>query len=112
MNQYKVTSIHDVFEDDYNDGELDRFDGWINSEPVTADSPRKALEIYVKKYLFMDYVEKHYAFENGQAFTSRLVDSDFHEADENEKQLWMQGNMRLYSENIMFQVHELVPALL
>lgn len=113
MNQYKVTSIHDVYEDDFNDGELDRVNGWSESKTILdAANPRQALKTYVEKHLCMDYVEEHYTFEIGQAFTSRLVDVDGYEADENEKELWKQGKMKLYSENIMFQVHELVPALL
>ena len=113
MNQYKVTSIHDVYEDDYNDGELDRVSGWAGSKTILdAANPRQALKIYVEKYLHMDYVEEHYIFENGQAFTSRLVDVECFVANENEKELWKRGKMKLYSENIMFQVHQLVPASL
>ena len=110
MKTYIVKSYHDIFVDDYNEGEGKNVNSYTLNGEVRADNPKEAVNIY-----FKDHLGYNLGFENCEVCpdessliqTSCLVDVDNLQPSEQEVKMWENGEVDLYANNILMYVYEL-----
>ena len=110
MKTYIVKSYHDIFVDDYKEGEGKNVNSYTLSGEVRADTPKEAVNIYLNGNLGYNL-----GFENcevcpaekGLVQTSCLVDADSLQPSEQVVKMWENGEAILYANNIQIYVYEL-----
>ena len=111
MKTFKIHSAHDVYIDDYEQGELDRVNGYTVTNEVEANDVWEAIEKYFETTLYYDFkkdnASKSDEVEN-ELHYSVLVDVENFEASENQIEKWKQGKEKLYSSNITITVYEII----
>lgn len=107
MKKYRITSVHDVFVDSFKDGELNEVNSYFLEHFIDANNFIDAIKKYFKDFLCYDFDLKYCGKDNVDLFYNVLVDSENIQATENEKILWKNGKMILYSNNITLQCFEL-----
>jgi hypothetical protein len=115
MIEYFIKSYHSIYEDSYNDGELDFANGYELSYFIKADSPANAIQQYIENKLYYKFNSKCFCEDNEQSNVCHynvLVDEENCEASESEYELWKQGKMQLYTDNIRIAVYTMTPVVL
>ena len=111
MKTFKIYSAHDIYTDDYEQGELDRVNGYTVTNEVEANDVWEAIEKYFETTLYYDFkkdnASKSDEVEN-ELHYSVLVDVENLEASENQIEKWKQGKEKLYSSNITITVYEII----
>lgn len=110
MKTYLVKSYHEIFVDDYNEGEGKNVNSYTFSGKVRADSPKEAVNIYLN-----DNLGYNLGFENcevcpdeeGLVQTSCLVDADNLQPSKQVVKMWENGEVDLYANIIQMYVYEL-----
>ena len=115
MKTFKIYSAHDVYIDDYEQGELDRVNGYTVTNEVEANDAWEAIEKYFETTLYYDFkkdnASKSDEVEN-ELHYSVLVDVENLEASEKDVQLWKRNLKKLYSNNITITVYEIIETTL
>ena len=115
MKTFKIRSAHDIYIDDYEQGELDRVNGYTVTNEVEANDVWEAIEKYFETTLYYDFkkdnASKSDEVEN-ELHYSVLVDVENLEASENQIEKWKQGKEKLYSSNITITVYEIIGTVL
>ena len=115
MKTFKIRSAHDIYIDDYEQGELDRVNGYTVTNEVEANDVWEAIEKYFETTLYYDFKKdnssKSDEVEN-ELHYSVLVDVENLEASENQIEKWKQGEEKLYSNNITITVYEIIETVL
>ena len=115
MKTFKIHSAHDVYIYDYEQGELDRVNGYTVTNEVEANDVWEAIEKYFETTLYYDFkkdnASKSDEVEN-ELHYSVLVDVENLEASENQIEKWKQGKEKLYSSNITITVYEIIGTVL
>ena len=115
MKTFKIRSAHDIYIDDYEQGELDRVNGYTVTNEVEANDVWEAIEKYFETTLYYDFkkdnASKSDEVEN-ELHYSVLVDVENLEASENQIEKWKQGKEKLYSSNITIAVYEIIETVL
>ena len=119
MKKFIISSTHEVYKDDYNDGETDYVNGYsLKSKIINSETTKEAIqkyfedELYYKfnvDYAYIDHEEDIDASKNTLNY-SVLVDNENSEASEEEIELWKKDKLELYANNIFLTVHELTEA--
>ena len=111
MKTFKICSAHDIYIDDYEQGELDRVNGYTVTNEVEANDVWEAIEKYFETTLYYDFkkdnASKSDEVEN-ELHYSVLVDVENLKASENQIEKWKQGKEKLYSSNITITVYEII----
>ena len=111
MKTFKIHSAHDIYIDDYEQGELDRVNGYTLTNEVKANDAWEAIEKYFETTLYYDFkkdnASKSDEVEN-ELHYSVLVDVENLEANERQIEKWKQGKEKLYSNNITIAVYEII----
>ena len=111
MKTFKIRSAHDIYIDDYEQGELDRVNGYTVTNEVEANDVWEAIEKYFETTLYYNFKKdnssKSDEVEN-ELHYSVLVDVEALEASENQIEKWKQGKEKLYSSNITITVYEII----
>ena len=110
MKTFKIHSANDVHIDDYEQGELDRVNGYTVTNEVEANVVWEAIEKYCETTLYYDFKQDNaskidvveYLF-----FYSVVVEVENLEANERQIEKWKQGKEKLYSSNITITVLKL-----
>lgn len=118
MNTYIVKTMHDVYVDNYNEGE----DRYVNSydlkEEVKAETPQDAVQQYFEKHLgykfnlndaYIPHKEEEDAPKNVLHY-SVLVDEENVEANKQDIGLWEAGKKELYANNIYLVIYQTIKA--
>jgi len=111
MKTFKVTSYHNVFIDNYKQGEGEHVNSYLIKATIDAENVNDAILQYFKKTLYYSFEFKHAYVDddcNNVLHYSNLVDVDNEEASANEIAKWKQNKLVLYSNNIQVEVHELI----
>lgn len=109
MKKYIVESLHEVYVDDYENGEGEHVNTYTLKNEVHADNPIHA----VNKYL-NDELNYNLGFENCEVYegkrvdTSCLVDVDNDQPDSRMVDEWKQGRITLYANHISMFVSEVI----
>ena len=115
MKTLKIHSAHDVYIEDYEQGELDRVNGYTLTNEVEANDAWEAIEKYFETTLYYDFkkdnASKSDEVEN-ELHYSVLVDVENLEASEKQIEDWKQNKQKLYSNNITITVYEIIETVL
>ena len=115
MKTFKMQSAHDIYIDDYEQGELDRVNGYTVTNEVEANDVWEAIEKYFETTLYYDFkkdnASKSDEVEN-ELHYSVLVDVENLEANEGQIEKWKQGKKKLYSNNITITVYKIIKTVL
>lgn len=115
MKTFKIYSAHDIYIDDYEQGELDRVNDYTLTNEVKANDVWEAIEKYFETTLYYDFKKdnssKSDEVEN-ELHYSVLVDVENLEANGRQIEKWKQGKEKLYSNNITITVHEIIETVL
>lgn len=108
MKRFFISSTHEIFVDDYNEGELNNVNNYDLNSFINAENPKQAIKQYFDTVLGYDFTFENSNFEDGYLNYSVLVDADNLQATEKEKELWKRGKKTLYCDNISLEVSELI----
>jgi len=112
MKKFKITTIHNIYLDSYDNGEQEQVNFYSLEKDIEALTAMDAIEEYFKTFLYYkitrDQIEID-LFNNEILATSVLVNADNVEASKNEINKWVAGNLKLYSNRIDIMVDELKP---
>ena len=115
MKTFKICSAHDVYIDDYEQGELDRVNGYTVTNEVEANDVWEAIEKYFETTLYYNF-KKEYASKSDEVENelhySVLVDVENLEASEKQIEDWKQNKQKLYSNNITITVYEIIETVI
>lgn len=113
MNSYQISSYHEIYEDNYEAGELDRVNSYdIGPWVVKADGPLEAIAKYYNDHLHREFKPKNVMLDEDELtntiYDSSLEDESGLKPSEYELEEWKEGRMKLYANNATIYVHELV----
>ena len=115
MKTFKIHSAHDIYIDDYEQGELDRVNGYTVTNEVEANDVWEAIEKYFETTLYYNF-KKEYASKSDEVENelhySVLVDVENLEASEKQIEDWKQNKQKLHSNNITITVYEIIKTVL
>lgn len=109
MKNYIVKSFHEIFVDDYNEGELNHVNGYALSDEVQADNAQEAVNKYLQGNLGYDSDFKNCEVNPDDKTivqTSCLVDVDNMQPRNRDIELWKRGEVKLYVNHINMTVYE------
>jgi len=113
MNRYQISSYHEIYEDNYEEGEFDQVNSYdIGPWVIKADTPMEAIAKYYNDYLHREFKPEYVTSDDEQANTlydSFLEDESGLKPTEYERNEWKEGRMKLYANNATIFVHELTP---
>lgn len=112
MKTFKIVTIHDVYIDDFEEGEGKHVNCYDIESTVKAESVKEAIKEHYEKHLGFSFSFEHCNYdeeEKNRLDYSNLVDSENSEANEEEKKLWKKGKKTLYANNTTCTVYELTP---
>ena len=112
MKKYLIESLHDVYEDTYEEGEGANVNWYTQDSIIQAKDVKSAIKEYFEKTLYID----NFSFDNTITyedqevlFYSYIVDvENAHITEENILHFWKLGKLRLYSNNVTLRVAEIV----
>lgn len=105
--EFRVVSNHEVYEDSYENGELQYVNGYTLDGIYKVDSWQQAVEKHFNENgLSIDI--KDCEIEDNILYTSCMVNFDGVQPFDNEIQDFKKGLINLYSDNITVTVQELV----
>lgn len=119
MKKFIISSTHEIFKDSYTDGETDYINGYsLKSKIINSETTKEAIQKYFEdelyyKFNFDDAYIGHKEDIDASKNTlhySVLVDAEDNEASETEIDLWKQGKLELYANNIFLTINELIEA--
>lgn len=105
--EFRVVSNHVVYEDNYNDGELEYVNDYTLDGIYKVDNWQQAIENHFNEN-GLSIELKDCEIEDGILYTSRLVNFDGVRPFNNELQDFKKGLINLCSDNITVHVQELV----
>lgn len=106
--KFVISSHHDIYVDDWNEGELDFVNGYSMSETIEAETWKEAVNTYFEKVLHYNLGIENCDIEDDYIVTSCLVDEDILQPTDKEVEDWKEGKRTLYSNVIMVYVDELI----
>ena len=102
-NKYYIESFHDVFIDDYKEGEGKQVNNYNLSAIIDAENVTEAIKKYFDKELFFSFDIKYLDEFN----YSNLVNHENEEATHEEIVLWKDGKKSLYSNDTQLSIYQL-----
>jgi hypothetical protein len=119
MNQYKITTHHNVYVDSYEQGEGEYANGYTLGKTIVAENPRDAIQKYFEEHLYykFEFINAYIHHEEEEDETeykntlnySVLVDEESEEATNEQIELWKERKKVLYSNNISLFIEQLIP---
>lgn len=112
MRNFYITSFHDIYEDDFNEGEGKHVNTFDLKGNIKAENPIEAVKTYIQEVAGYDVsddatIDVHDERPN-VAFWGATVDNDNVQASESEIERWKEGKMKLYSDHMEITVQELI----
>jgi serine/threonine protein kinase len=117
MNHYHISSITEVNEDSFTEGDSRMVNNYHLSQIIPATTPMEAIEFYMQQnFSLRDFNPDNFLLddiEDNVIYTSFLVEmlGEYGESIPSQDTIeqWKQGNKVLYSNNTTLYVKELVP---
>lgn len=118
MKTYFIESTHDVYIDNYNDGETTNVNFYDIKQNVKAENPREAIKKFFEEVLYykFDFESAYIAHEEegeeepkNKLHYAVLVDEESSEANEKDIEKWKKNKKTLYSNNITIYIFEVQP---
>jgi hypothetical protein len=112
MNEYLIKSSHNVYVDDYTEGELEWVNYYTIESTIMTPDVQSAIQAYIEHHLYYKFDSKGFC-EDDESINvghySVLVNEHNDEAEESEIELWKNGKLKLYSNNIRLKIYEITP---
>jgi hypothetical protein len=109
MKTYEITTTHDVYTDNYEDGQTKHVNWYQQTSKQKANSPREAIENHFNNTLYLpfnfDRAEPN--DENTILYWSNLVDENNEQPTTGDIERWKNGTRELYANNIQIEIKEL-----
>ena len=112
MKTFKINSIHTVYIDNFESGEGDFVNAYTMEASIRAETPMDALKSYFKNHLYYDFKNGDLTVDGDNIDYSVLIDAENDEAMPKGIELWKEGKITLYSNNISFEIFELTKVTL
>lgn len=118
MKTYIVKTMHDVYVDDYNEGEGKHVNSYNLKGEIESETPQDAVQQYFDRHLgynfamnnaYVPHKEEEDAPKNVLHY-SVLVDEENVEASKEDIKLWQEGKKELYSNSIYLIIHQTIEA--
>ena len=116
MKTYNIKTRHDIYIDNYKEGQGEHANFFDMEDKIIAETPRQAIEKYFEDILYYSF-----SFENANIAHeededepkntlnySVLVNEDNSEANEMQKKEWKKNKIKLYSNNIHLTITQLI----
>jgi hypothetical protein len=110
MKNYKIKSVHDIYIDSYEQGEVEQSNSYTLNSEIQANDINEAISLYFENVLFykFDFANCSISDDKKVIHYSVLCDSENSEASKSEMELWKKNKLTLYSNNIEIEIFELV----
>ena len=110
MKVYKVASQHNVYIDNFENGEERHVNSYMLSSEIEAENWKSAIQQYFNEFLCFDFdIEySHKDEEENILHYSNLVDVDNTEATQRQISLWKENKLTLYANHSMLTVEQLI----
>jgi hypothetical protein len=110
MKNYKIKSIHHIFIDSYEQGEMEHVNFYNLESEIQANDINEAISLYFENVLFykFDFANCSILDDKKVLHYSVLCDSENCEASKSEMELWKKNKLTLYSNNIDIEIFELM----
>jgi hypothetical protein len=113
MKEYLIKSYHEIYVDDYNEGELDMVNAYTNSAILHAYDPIDSIKEYFNTQFYYDFDESLVCTDaedrTNVVWYNVMVNELNDEADPSEVELWKKGEMKLYNNSIRITIYEITP---
>tara|TARA_R110000868_G_scaffold409072_1_gene693858 strand:+ start:575 stop:925 length:351 start_codon:yes stop_codon:yes gene_type:complete len=109
--QFKVTTIHTVYIDSYNEGEGNYVNSFDIESTQKTETIREAIENHFNNTIYLPFNFEHAETneDNKVMYWSNLVDEDNNEPSKYDIEKWKKEEKELYSNNIEIIISEIVP---
>lgn len=109
MKKFRIVSWHEIFIDDYEQGEKDYINSFDLSGIYEADNCKDAVNMHLSEHGYNLGLENcEVNEESNELQTSCLVDEDNMQPSTHDLELWKQGKKVLFVDYINIQVEELI----
>lgn len=111
MKKFKVTTIHSVYIDNFEQGEGKQVNFYTLDSEQKAETIRQAIEQHFNNtvYLPFEYESAEISEDKISMYWSNLVDEDNAEPSTYDVEKWKKGEKELYSNNIEIMIEEITP---
>jgi hypothetical protein len=110
--KYMITSTHDVFVDDYFDGEGNNVNFYQLNSVVYGKDIYSAIQEYFEDVLHYQFNINNADINCGYLHYSVLVDADNCQADKSDIEVWKKKGRELYANNITIKAEEIKPIII
>jgi hypothetical protein len=117
MKTYIVKTMHDVYLDDYNEGEGNYANSYDLKEEVKAETPQDAIQQYFDKHLgykfniidaYIPHKEEEDAPKNVLHYSVLVDENNVEVTSKEEIKLWQEGKKQLYSNHIYLLIYQTI----
>lgn len=106
MKKYKVISIHDIYEDNYIEGQGNLVNSFNLDSEQSVNTPIEAIEKHFNIFGYsFDSIRAE--FDDNLCHYGFMVDTDNIEASTQELEWFKNDNKKLYADNTTIQVYEM-----
>jgi hypothetical protein len=109
MKTYKITTIHDVFIDNYENGEGKHVNSYDLTSECKALTVQDAIINHFNNTVYLPFDFQHADIDKEQnlIFYCNLVNVDNEDPTEHEREEWKKGKIELFANNIIITAQEL-----
>lgn len=108
MKKFKITSLHELYEDSYEHGEGQFINSWNQNRTIEAESLEEAIKSYYEKDLNWDWHPESVFIDGDTLMDARLA-GEYDTATEKEIEKWKLGKIELYNEHVTIRAWEQIP---
>lgn len=111
MKTFKIITTHDVYIDDFKEGEGEHVNCYDIESTVKAETVKEAIQKHYEEHLGFSFKFEYCGYDEedkNKIEYSNLVDDENIEANKVEKKLWEKGKKTLYANNTTCRAYELV----
>lgn len=108
MKTYYITTEHTIYKDNFIEGEQEQVNYFKNKMLVTATDPRTAIKQYFEGHLYFTIDFECAVIEGNVLHYSVQVNDDNEVPSNEEKELWKEEEIDLFSDNIYLELFEVV----
>lgn len=106
MKTYYITTEHTVYKDNFIEGEQECVNFFKNKQLITAPDPRTAIKQYFESFLHYNIDFSLADINNNILYYSVQVNNDNEVPNNKEIELWKEGKIDLFNDNIYLELFE------
>jgi hypothetical protein len=114
MKNLLIYSAHNVYEDDFNEGEKEQTNFYECQAEIRDETIKGAIEKYISDSLGFTIKENNLYLDEEQnlIFYDTIVNNDNFELSKTEHNQWKKGKMKAYTNRVEISVSEITPVKL